>query len=586
MASGDDPQPIGVPERYRKNFLALENMDVYFIETVQKVLRKQKLHTGVIVVMRSHLYSCYEDGQITRCVRIPTVSELTVQGTDVVVRLPGDYDLWVRFPSNDASHRFQRVLSQLYIHSAKSHLPIKSVPPNASIGDAHHPVQLTRPDNKPIYLDPMTQLEPPLERPPPPPSLLSEADTRHKARGVIPAPPSVESDDAGTSVGAPPPPPPDDDELPDDAFGAASTSRDIVTSGSPDYPVVELLPPSSQPGVNPKVTHGVVTLSRKQLAAAHGGPIKINLQIVHQHGEASSRASSQTSSRPPPPSRGSSAIGRSADPSPEGYDGAYDPLSHHHHHNDGLRGEDVKTLPTPPHAPGGRGAAPDAQQQWKLGKIVTLDVPTADGGTQRVQLPEACVPNVEALIEQIQEAQDNLRRKDTQLSAVLSLAQKNDAAKKDTIDNRVRSLTAQVHGAEDELARVRGELHDTKSRLIREKEAHLHQLARGGGGASPALLGAIPPSELKQLPNYSPGGRVRISPPRGGRGAAEFQLGHLQASACKPPAQPPAFPARPAPAAREPESDWAVMSRICQDISQRIDNSSRFMVWQLTLNTD
>ena len=623
------PAPVAIPEKYKKSFVALKDVDVFFMSTCMKMSPKLRQQRRVVVFLEDQLYSCYEDGNITRHIRIPTIAELVVKGLDVVIHVPRDHDLWVTLPDAHTARRLLEVLGALYYNSLQTPLRIVEVPQGMQIGSPQYPVQLLKPD-QPIYLDAITQRQPPLTKSPP----QTEAGTRHRARGMVPLPPS-ESDGSVLMIepspsimSVPPPPPPEDEEEGRGGAGGDATGLrtggNVVVGGCAEFPTVELLPTDAE-----GLTQGVVTLTPEQLAGAQGGPIKINLQIMTlsmfcfcnpkkkpsftdgEGSQLSSRVGSATPATtiPPPPSRSESgatsyrddpnalpvhetlppqpaqptapnttATGRDTPQGHESYHSSHhhapaESLPHSHHptplHTAGTpysaaadsaaQDDTAPLLPSPavipaaavpvqqPQAPPPQPHAlppqPQAQplqpptplpapptilrevaasyhspaEESPLGRMHSVALPNADGSVQTVQVPEASLPSVEAMVRQVHDANETLRRKDEQLSALLSLTQKSGSLKKERSDGRLQDLLGRNREAEAELELLRGELRITKQKIVAEKEAHLHDLAQvsgvGAGGNS---------APYTQMATFSPGGRL----PRGSAGAG----GALQSS--------------------------------------------------------
>eukprot|EP00754_Rhynchopus_humris_P000162 Rhum_TRINITY_DN10110_c0_g1::Rhum_TRINITY_DN10110_c0_g1_i1::g.36886::m.36886 len=666
MVLTNEPTPIAMPEAFAKAFVALAGIDVYFMQLSKKMSKKMRMESRVVLILRDQVYSCYPDGDITHFIRIPTIGSLCVKDDDIVVRVPGDQDLWVRMPDRSTTRRMIEVLSSLHYLLTGNNLTIQEVPAHLQLGCPQYPVQLQKPGkNSPIYLDPITQQEPPLAHgaddaattaaaAPVPAAAVPTAVDMFRQRGSVPPPPEDAASDAGYSgrgavlaargsVPPPPPPPQDDDESEVDALTGLATAGHVVTSGTHAFPTIELAS-----SANDGVTAGIITLTPEQLASAQGGPLKINLQIKTLHGEASqasSRASSTPATIPPPPSCSPSTAYSCGDlqdddqaPAP-----AYSHPSHSHsHHAPHEQPQPPQQQPSvvsqhssaapPPSAPASsvprnqdsypaaaaaataspataaatsapassRHATPAAvapqvaqhssavpQQQHSaapppppaaeappaepLGDIKYVEVPNADGSYTTVPVPEASLPSVHAMVRQIQDAQDTLKKKDQQLSAVLSLTQRSSGFKRERTDDKIQELSTRNHHAEAELEALKAELRATKGRVVAEKEAYLADLAMAAG---PPQAHAAPLSYA----NYSPGGRVmngggspahihnsRVSPMRQHRESprpAAFSQGRAKRQ----------YSHSPVPAV-EPESDWAMMTRLCQDIGQRLDGT-------------
>eukprot|EP01060_Flectonema_neradi_P006210 TRINITY_DN1415_c2_g1_i3.p1 TRINITY_DN1415_c2_g1~~TRINITY_DN1415_c2_g1_i3.p1 ORF type:complete len:172 (+),score=25.78 TRINITY_DN1415_c2_g1_i3:96-611(+) len=115
-------QPMALPSEFSKAFVALKNVDIYYIGGVGKISQKGQVKNRVLVIVSEQLFCCSPNGDITIVIRLTEMNILLVKKTDLVVRTASQ-ELWLCFPNEQICSEIVRILQGLYSRGAGSELP-------------------------------------------------------------------------------------------------------------------------------------------------------------------------------------------------------------------------------------------------------------------------------------------------------------------------------------------------------------------------------------------------------------------------------------------------------------------------------
>eukprot|EP01001_Neometanema_parovale_P008038 NODE_4317_length_1081_cov_94.826722_g4118_i0.p1 GENE.NODE_4317_length_1081_cov_94.826722_g4118_i0~~NODE_4317_length_1081_cov_94.826722_g4118_i0.p1 ORF type:complete len:318 (+),score=80.70 NODE_4317_length_1081_cov_94.826722_g4118_i0:66-1019(+) len=107
---------------------------LHFFGPASKVNHKLGMDKRYCLITNACIYLAYLNGNLQRCVIVHDITELMIGASSVAMKISGDYDLYLKLPSNpEQTHKIADIIKRIYKFKTQADLKVSDLTPEAAV---------------------------------------------------------------------------------------------------------------------------------------------------------------------------------------------------------------------------------------------------------------------------------------------------------------------------------------------------------------------------------------------------------------------------------------------------------------------